>query len=1081
MRIHRLQLEGIGPYATAQDLDFDELSASGLFLLTGPTGAGKTTILDAVVYALYGTVPGVRGQGSRGDRATSERIVSDLRDPEVQPRVELEFTVIGRRFRIARVPQHLRPKARGEGLTIEKSSVALSELTDGAWVGRSTDQGEVGETIKDLLGMSAAQFAQVVLLPQGEFAGFLRADDKSRREVLERLFHVEQYKSAQTWFEERAKDARARLEEAQGDLRGIVDRLVGALGSAAGAPPVDRSLEGIERWMGELRLDAIEVRDLKALDLETATTARAAAEAARRATELVVTRTEEQGARSATLATLEARLPKARAWIADHESPELAANDAAWADAARSAQEQLARLDERHGDAEQAAHLERQGVQATADREAAERGALEAEARITELTNALERAREAAAHAQTAEQTLLALQGERDRLVAQRAAGHRRDQLSTQRTQLEQEVAAAERRMAVAAEAVGQAPAPASLDEAVQRAGERLTDLERAIAERLAAREELERALQRTTDLITRAAALRQQLEAAASDHERHRAHWLACREAHLAAREARLDAMAAELASELHDDAPCPVCGSLEHPAPAAPAGGSDLRAAEESAEQQALAAQRAVDQAAVAVAQLQGQLAELGDVDTLDQHQAQQRTELERLTTQLAEQHAALAGQRTELETQRRRQSEVRELHEAARSAVDAAGAARHQLQLLETELEAAAREAGPEAIGDELIAQADAALATARERAAAAAAARDHVTALERDLEGARSTAGQLRERAAAAASTADAARRQAAEISARLAELIRPHADLTQAREHAARRANALQAAAGIVVDCATARTEFAAADAALREALAADHRGPDDPDAPQERLARRIARHQAADRTREEAAAALREADRHLTELDRAGEALAEARAVLGPAAAEAERLQRLDATVRGLGDNRRRISLTTYVLAARLEEVAAAATIHLQRMSSGRFSLVHHDERFGNGPAGLGLRVLDAYSGEERDTATLSGGEAFYASLSLALGLADVVQGEAGGRPLETLLVDEGFGALDADTLEEVLGELDELRAAGRAIGLVSHVPALAERIPAQLRVTAGPTGSSARVAVGHDLAGRAD
>ncbi len=312
--------------------------------------------------------------------------------------------------------------------------------------------------------------------------------------------------------------------------------------------------------------------------------------------------------------------------------------------------------------------------------------------------------------------------------------------------------------------------------------------------------------------------------------------------------------------------------------------------------------------------------------------------------------------------------------------------------------------------------------------------------------------------MRERAAAAASTADAARRQAAEISARLAELIRPHADLTQAREHAARRANALHAAAGIVVDCATARTEFAAADAALREALAADHRRPDDPDAPQERLERRIARHQAADRTREEAAAALREADRHLTELDRAGEALAEARAVLGPAAAEAERLQRLDATVRGLGDNRRRISLTTYVLAARLEEVAAAATIHLQRMSSGRFSLVHHDERFGNGPAGLGLRVLDAYSGEERDTATLSGGEAFYASLSLALGLADVVQGEAGGRPLETLLVDEGFGALDADTLEEVLGELDELRAAGRAIGLVSHVPALAERIPAQLR-----------------------
>jgi exonuclease SbcC len=1081
VRIHRLRLEGIGPYATPQELDFDELSASGLFLLTGPTGAGKTTILDAIVYALYGTVPGVRGTGSRGDRATSERIVSDLRDVNAQPQVELEFTVAGRRFRLARVPQHLRPKARGEGLTIEKSSVALSELVDGEWVGRTSDPAEVGTTIKELLGMSAAQFSQVVLLPQGEFAGFLRADDKSRREVLERLFHVEQYKSAQAWFEERAKDARARLEEAQGDLRGVVDRLVGALGSAAGTPPEDRSLEAIERWMGELRMAADEVGELATLDAETATATRAAADAACRRTEQLLARISERDARSAALGTLEARLPKARAWIAEHESPELATDDARWADAARAAQEHLARLEERRGDAAQAAELDRSAAAAARDAEAAQRGALEAEAQITDLAPALVAAREEVSRTESAEQMLVALQGERDRLAARLAAMGRRDALLRDRAAAERAAADALERQRSAELAVAEATPPAELDAAITAAAERLTALERSITEQRGQREAIHAELQRTTDLLARAARLRAQLEAATAEHELRRARWHEAREQHLSAREARLDAMAAELAADLDEGAPCPVCGSTEHPAPASPAGGGDLRAAEHAAEERALAAQAAVDQAAIAVAQAQGELAALGELEALEHQQSEQRAELGALEAELATTASALTTEQGRLDERRAALVHARSLADSAQAAAQAAQEAQHRLQLLTAEFEAAEREAGAEPIDDGALAAADAALAEQRAHAAAAASARERVVTLERSLEAARTAASELRQRAAAAASASEAARAQAGAITVRLAELIAPHADLTQACEHAARRATTLEAAAGIVADCATARIELASAEQAVAEALAADAPTDDEPAAPTARLAHRTELLRAAERSREEAASTLREAHRHIAELQRAAEALADARDVLGPAAAEAERLQRLDATVRGLGDNRRRISLTTYVLAARLEEVAAAATLHLQRMSSGRFSLVHHDERFGNGPAGLGLRVLDAYSGEERDTATLSGGEAFYASLSLALGLADVVQGEAGGRPLETLLVDEGFGALDADTLEEVLGELDELRAAGRAIGLVSHVPALAERIPAQLRVSAGPSGSTARVVVGHDLAGAID
>jgi exonuclease SbcC len=160
--------------------------------------------------------------------------------------------------------------------------------------------------------------------------------------------------------------------------------------------------------------------------------------------------------------------------------------------------------------------------------------------------------------------------------------------------------------------------------------------------------------------------------------------------------------------------------------------------------------------------------------------------------------------------------------------------------------------------------------------------------------------------------------------------------------------------------------------------------------------------------------------------------------------------------------------NRLRMRLSAYVLAARLEEVAAAATVRLQRMSGGRYALEHADDTAkGNRRGGLDLRVVDAWTGRDRAPASLSGGETFMASLALALGLADVVTAEAGGARLETLFVDEGFGSLDDEgTLDEVLEVLDGLRDGGRAIGIVSHVAELRQRIPVQLRVEKGRAGS---------------
>jgi exonuclease SbcC len=195
--------------------------------------------------------------------------------------------------------------------------------------------------------------------------------------------------------------------------------------------------------------------------------------------------------------------------------------------------------------------------------------------------------------------------------------------------------------------------------------------------------------------------------------------------------------------------------------------------------------------------------------------------------------------------------------------------------------------------------------------------------------------------------------------------------------------------------------------------------------------------------------------------------------LAAALAALAPLESRAAEARQLADLAAGLGANQYRMPLSAFVLAARLEEVAAAASQRLLTMTAGRYSLVHTDARKGGGRSGLGLLACDSWTGLDRDTSTLSGGETFLASLALALGLADVVTAEAAGTPMEALFVDEGFGTLDEDTLEEVMTVLDGLREGGRMVGIVSHVSELRQRIPAQVHVRKGRHGSHVHVTPG--------
>lgn len=519
------------------------------------------------------------------------------------------------------------------------------------------------------------------------------------------------------------------------------------------------------------------------------------------------------------------------------------------------------------------------------------------------------------------------------------------------------------------------------------------------------------------------------------------RAEALDAREHSQDVRERRLTGMAAELARQLRSGEACRVCGSPDHPEPARPAGRQVGADDERRAQQAQAVAERALEEAERELAGLRVREAAAAGAAGPDAAEA-------------------LAGSLAALERERR---------EALRAAesLDAVGRQIERLTGDQNGRLAELRDAGERT-------------AVLTERIAALGAEREK---LDHRVAQARGDAPSVAARAAALARLADGvaalaeASRAAAETALRLRD-----ADEESARAAVTAGFPTLERATAVLLPreqreqiegrLTRYRSELAAAEQQLAEPelAAAAALPPADLPGTQARL------RSAVDRLRR-AHAAQEAARERCTALATIGGQLAQLAGSLAPALGRFARINRLAAVAAGTSaENRLRMRLESYVLAARLEQVAAAASDRLVRMSGGRYTLVHSDDRgTGTKRSGLALRVVDAWTGTERDTSTLSGGESFFASLALALGLADVVTDEAGGMPLDTLFIDEGFGTLDEQTLEEVMDVLDGLRERDRAVGIVSHVADLKSRIPAQLLVRKGRHGSTLA------LAGRED
>lgn len=1081
MRLHTLTMQAVGPFAGRHVVDFAALSAGGLFLLEGPTGAGKSTVIDAIVFALYGKVASAA--------ASEDRLRSAFAADDTETVVELVFETGSGVYRVRRTPAYERAKRRGTGRARQQATVQLWRLTgapesapgavppadagpgddDGALLtvdGQlaagalattsrsaadlppegellSTRLDEAGAELTRVVGLDRAQFVQTMVLPQGEFAAFLRADPEQRRGLLQRIFGTEVYERVQQRLDELRREAQRSVTDARTFLQECAARFAGASGAdeeataglrdAAADEPT--SVPGlVEDRLAALRGQADKARIAAGRAAERATTAATAADEAEQRLRVVRRRV-------ALLAEQDRLAAATEQHTADVARVALARRAAV-------ARPVLRGLDDARG----ALTGARKELRAALDAAPAGLAPADEDAALADagLPAALATARDTSA----------ALVATLARVVAlEDGLGRRAAEVERMRTRrADQERVLADAAELLATRPGGRAALVSELDAA--------TALAATAPARRRALTDAEALLTTLRDLDTATAALTSAAEVRAAAATTA----LAAVEHETRLRRARLEGFAGELAAALVPGEECPVCGAVEHPRPADLGADhvreDDVVAAEErrrAAEEQVGAADVQVASAAARTEGLRERVGALAaDVAAADEADevgttaadpdasgasdaapdadpgAAART-VERRRTALRAAEAAAAERdrlRAAVETHDRETEQVRD--QRTRLAEDQAQLAltleraERDLAADRTEVEGA-REGHPTVLArqgaEQARADGAAALLAALDRCAQCGRTVDDRTAALAEVLAEQELADETSAREAVAAGTDVAAAQRA--VDAHVAALARvadgladPEVAAVADEDEAtlAARAVALRTEAG------TARTEADTAGAAHGSVR---------------------------DRAEHAAAAAA--------QVHTASTALTEATASAGPVSRMARLAGGADA------DNARGLSLATYVLVRRFEDVVAAANDRLREMSDGRYELERSDEKedVRSRRTGLAMRVVDHTTGSARDPRTLSGGETFYVSLCLALGMADVVMAEAGGVELGTLFIDEGFGTLDPHTLDAVLAELGHLRAGGRVVGVVSHVEALKQAVAERIEVRRRTDGSS--------------
>ena len=1021
-----LTIEAFGPYRDSVTLDFSALQDHSMFLISGPTGAGKTSILDAMVYALYGE--------PSGEVRKIDAIRSDFAEPERMTRVDFSFSIGEARYRVERLPKQWVAKKRGTGMREQNSSAIVYEMKDGEWKVIAASAAAIRDTVQRIIGFRKDQFLQVVLLPQGEFRKLLVASTNEREELLHTLFRTELYRKLQEALKAAYDDAKAGIEANLTKQAALIQSLPHDEDTIVlTAQHVRELLANREPYRDELivqRDEAVaEVEQFNALRKEWAVYNQAQQSLTEAASKLDLVKARE-GERSSlrekvqfltsltptyelykqfsdkqsVLKTLETALSDAKKSVeiaSQQESKCTEAHEvlASQAEIMQAKRTTLAQLRQQSEKFDELALLNKELSTLNSKFETLNREKSEAKLQaqhklVADLEVALVEARK---QFQANSKDLEGI----PRIQEQLSQLQRYSELLGQKQKIQYDIDGKDRSLAV-------------IDESVQSSKVQLERLEHLMAE-----------------------------------------------------------GRAFELVHLVVDNEPCPVCGSTEHPQLASK---PELYPTKEEIE-----AARAVRDGA-----LQKQASEIGQKETLvirlhelDEEVKEQVTKFTSLIDGFSEDsfdsiQQDLLSQMEQLTALR---SDTEQLSKTIATNEDKLSGAKETLAKLEM--------AHKELLESLHNLEIQLSSVQAKIDALSKILPTTDLDAWHKQIESLETEINTYDEQLKVCKSSLDAAKEQLNAKRGRLEILFAQVQEETKnLDEFYQEYVKSLQSISVSEDDFIDALGDYKALDAfraelhALDEAFSTAQAVYD--------AALKVAKsivepsatvsdevYDAAVERRDALVGNLAAWEKETKHIETTLASLEELDVAMGESREEVEFLSRLNDLANGGEQGFKNVTFERYVLGAILDEVVYAANLRLQKMSRSRYSLERSDYTGGGrGKQGLDLAVMDAFTGQSRPANTLSGGETFLASMALALGLADVIQSYAGGIHMDTMFIDEGFGTLDPDTLELAMETLVQLQSSGRLIGMISHVPELKTRIPAHLEVTRGDDGSTAKFVI---------
>lgn len=1021
-----LTMEAFGPYRDSVTLDFNELQDHSMFLIAGPTGAGKTSILDAMVYALYGE--------PSGEVRKTDAIRSDFAEPHRMTRVDFSFAIGDAQYRVERLPKQMVAKKRGTGMREQNASATVYEKKDGEWKVIATSAAAIRDTIQQIIGFRKDQFLQVVLLPQGEFRKLLVASTSEREELLHTLFRTELYRKLQEVLKTAYDEAKAGVEENLTKQTAFIQSI-----PHDGATPM-LTIEHVR----ELLANRGSHRDTLAIDRD---------EAVNMVEQFNVLRNQwslyNQAQQSLTEATLKLDLVKAR------ETERINLNEKV---------QFLNSLAPTHELYKQ--YIEKQAVlktleQALSDAEERVKLATQHETKCLEVYSGLEGQAES-------------IQAKRTTLAQFQQQAEKFDELdvlkkefSTLHSSLEEfDSKKSEDALAKQRELVE------TLENDLESSRKQLQDKNKFLEATPVIQGQLND-LHRYSELLEEISKVQKEIDdkgqTLVSLDE-----IVQVAKVHLERLEHLMqEGLAFELVHLVVENEPCPVCGSTDHPQLAAK---PEIYPTKDEIEEARIARDAALQKQASEVGQQKTLVIRLDELTkqvdaqvstlklSIDGFSEKKFASVQQDLLAKMEQLTALRG-KSELLSKTIADKEHK--LKVARDKLATLELAHNELlkNLHDLEIRISSVQANIDALSKTL--------------------PTTNMAAWQKQLESLDSDITVYDEQVKVGKTNLDAAREQLNAKRGRLETLSSQvkeetknfnlmYKNYTQSLQTISLAEDDFVEALRDIKEIETYRTQLHALDEAFNKAQAvydAALKATETVVKPSETVSDEI--YATAVAHRDTLVGNLAAWDKETKHIKTTLNSLEELETAMGEAREKVKFLSRLNDLANGGEQGFKNVTFERYVLGAILDEVVYAANLRLQKMSRNRYSLERSDYTGGGrGKQGLDLAVMDSFTGQSRPANTLSGGETFLASMALALGLADVIQSYAGGIHMDTMFIDEGFGTLDPDTLELAMETLVQLQSSGRLIGMISHVPELKSRIPAHLEVIRGDDGSTAKFVI---------